>query len=318
MKIFACSNCRNTVFFENVQCLHCQSALGYHPDLGMVAMPRTGLYPCLNHTYYNVCNWLTTRPDELCRACRLNRTVPADTARWWRLEVAKKRLVYSLLQLGLPLEGLQFDFLLPVGHPVLTGYANGLITINATEADDPTREQMRVDMNEPYRTLVGHLRHESGHHYWRLVEDLDGFRRLFGDERADYQASLDRHYAQGPPPDWQERGHISAYASMHPSEDWAETWAHYLHMRDTLETAREFGMGRPGLDSFPELTQDWSRLTFALNCINRSMGISDLYPFVLSPKVLEKLTWIHHFLGALGSRRPQPGLPGGPLAGQVS
>ncbi|MFN8611227.1 MAG: putative zinc-binding metallopeptidase [Vulcanimicrobiota bacterium] len=297
MKIFACTRCRNTVFFENVQCLHCQSALGYHPDRGMLALPQADLHPCRNQTEFNVCNWLTRQPGQLCRACRLNRTVPDDTSRWYRLEAAKKRLIYSLLQLGLSLEGLKFDFLLPAEQPVLTGYANGLITINANEADDPAREQMRVDMNEPYRTLVGHFRHESGHHYWHvLVRDLARFRQLFGDEREDYQAALQRHYDRGAPDDWLERGHISAYASMHPSEDWAETWAHYLHMRDTLETAREFGLGRPGLDSFEELAQDWGRLTFALNSINRSMGISDLYPFVLSPKVLEKLAWIHHLV----------------------
>lgn len=299
MKIFACSRCRATVFFENVTCLNCGSALGYHPDLGMVALPQAGLYSCRNRGDFNVCNWLTRQPGDLCRGCRVNRTVPDDATRWWRLEVAKKRLVYGLLQLGLPLEDLHFDFLMPSeDRPVLTGYANGVITVNATEADDPTREQVRVDMNEPYRTLVGHLRHESGHHYWHLlVDDKEDFRRLFGDEREDYQAALDRHYADGPPADWLARGHISSYASMHASEDWAETWAHYLHMRDTLETAREFGMGRPGMNSFEDLSQDWTRLTFALNSINRSMGISDLYPFVVSPKVTEKLAWIHALLG---------------------
>ena len=302
MRIFACSNCRHTVFFENVQCLNCQKELGFAPDQGMLALPQEGLHKCRNYSEHNVCNWLTSQPGEYCRACRLNRTIPdldqpANLHRWWRLEVAKKRLVYSLVELQLPLDDLQFDFLVPGPQPVLTGYSNGLITINAVEADDSTREKMRVDMNELYRTLLGHFRHESAHHYWTvLVQDLPAFRQVFGDERQSYQECMDRHYQNGPPPDWQEQGFISAYASMHPWEDWAECWAHYLHMHDTLQTALEFGLGRPERATFDDMVQDWSRLTFALNSINRSMGISDLYPFVLSKSVLEKLRWIHRLL----------------------
>ncbi|MBX3171010.1 MAG: putative zinc-binding metallopeptidase [Candidatus Eremiobacteraeota bacterium] len=302
MKIFACSHCRHTVFFENVQCLNCQKELGYFPERGMLALPQEGLSKCRNYTEHNVCNWLTRQVGDYCRACRLNRTIPdlslaGNLQRWWRLEMAKKRLVFSLIELQLPLDDLQFDFLVPGAQPVLTGYSNGLITINAGEADDPTREKMRVDMNEPYRTLLGHFRHESAHHYWTvLVKDLPAFRQVFGDERQDYQQCLDRHYREGPLPDWREQGFISAYASMHPWEDWAESWAHYLHMRDTLQTSSEFGLGRLDTQTFDDMIQDWSRLTFALNSINRSMGISDLYPFVLGKPVLEKLRWIHHLL----------------------
>ncbi len=302
MKIFACSHCGHTVFFENVHCLNCQNALGYTPEDGMLALPQEGMHKCRNYTEHNVCNWLTDRKDGYCRACRLNRTIPdlsvaGNLQRWWRLEMAKKRLIFSLIELGLPLDELQFDFLLPGHQPVLTGYSNGLITINATEADDPTREKMRLDMNEPYRTLLGHLRHESAHHYWSvLVHDPPSFRQIFGDERQDYQKCMDRHYREGAPPDWQERGFISAYASMHPWEDWAESWAHYLHMRDTLQTSSEFGLGRLYTQTFDDMVQDWTRLTFALNSINRSMGISDLYPFVLGKPVLEKLRWIHRLL----------------------
>lgn len=302
MKIFACSHCCHTVFFENVQCLNCQKELGYFLDGGMLALPQEGLHKCRNYSEHNVCNWLTRRENDYCRACRLNRTIPdlslaGNLQRWWRLEVAKKRLLFSLIELGLPLDDLQFDFLVPGPQPVLTGYSNGLITINACEADDSTREKMRVDMNEPYRTLLGHFRHESAHHYWTvLVKDLPAFRQIFGDERQDYQQCMNRHYRQGAPPDWLERGFISAYASMHPWEDWAESWAHYLHMHDTLQTSLEFGFGRVGAESFEEMVQDWSRLTFALNSINRSMGISDLYPFVLGGPVLAKLRWIHQLL----------------------
>jgi len=309
MKIFSCTECRQTVFFENVRCLNCQRELGFWPEAGLLALPQDGLQKCRNYTEYNVCNWLTRSECGYCRACRLNRTIPdlsqaGNLNRWWRMEVAKKRLVYTLLELDLPLDDLRFDFLVPGPQPVLTGYSDGLITINAQEADDATREKMRVDMNEPYRTLLGHFRHESAHHYWTvLVRDLPAFRQVFGDERQDYQQSMDRHYRQGPPPDWQERGYISAYASMHPWEDWAESWAHYLHMVDTLQTSSEFGLGRPGLNSFAEMLHDWTRLTFALNSINRSMGISDLYPFVLGPLVIEKLGWIHELLARRATAR---------------
>jgi hypothetical protein len=265
-------------------------------------------------------------------ACRLNHMIPnleaSETKQsWHRLEIAKRRLLYSLFQLGLPIEGkserpdgLQFDFLLDPGMPgqsrVLTGHADGVVTINVAEADDPFREKMRVQMGEAYRTVLGHFRHEIGHYYWdRLIgagDDarLSRFRALFGDERADYATAQQRHYAQGAPADWESR-FVSAYASMHPWEDWAETWAHYLHMVDTLETARAYGLSlqpgkgamrspEPGLASrrlnllfFQDLIDGWIPLTMALNSLNRSMGMNDCYPFVLSETALDKLRFVH-------------------------
>jgi hypothetical protein len=314
MKNFFCPVCTQVLSFENTLCLRCNNHLGYDPNSEqMLVLPAAaGLKQCRNYTEEDVCNWLVSDDQELCVACRLNRTIPdlsieGNRQRWYRLEVAKRRLLYTLLAIGLTLDGLQFDLLVPVDGPVLTGHANGLITINAAEADDATREKMRVDMNEPYRTLVGHFRHESAHFYWdKLIRDsqwLEPFRREFGDDRADYQAALDKRYQEGPPPDWQDRGFISAYASVHPWEDWAETWAHYLHMLDTLETAHAFGLAlgnglevRLELSSPEQMFEDWARLTFALNSINRSMGISDLYPFVLSAGVQRKLAFIHRLL----------------------
>ena len=204
----------------------------------------------------------------------------------------------------------------------MTGHDNGLITINLAEADDSERERMRRQMGEPYRTLLGHFRHEIAHYYWdRLVRDAPGieaFRQLFGDEREDYGAALQRHYANGPPPDWQER-FVTTYASTHPWEDWAETWAHYFHMVDTLETASAFGMRvRPrvtkGADlstaidfdphsaALDRIVDSWLPLTFAVNSINRSMGIADLYPFVLAPPVIVKLSFIHERIHAAAGR----------------
>ncbi|MEJ0000082.1 MAG: putative zinc-binding metallopeptidase [Verrucomicrobiota bacterium] len=187
----------------------------------------------------------------------------------------------------------------------MTEHDHGLITLSLAEADDAQREKLRTSLKEPYRTLLGHFRHESGHYYWdRLVltnEALLGrFRELFGDERQDYDAALKAYYASGPPPNWGER-FISLYATMHPWEDWAESWAHYLHVQDTLEVASDFGLvgRRVRLDPvaatagekgtlkpkpFDEVMDAWTELTVALNCLNRSMGLRDLYPFVLSSR----------------------------------
>jgi hypothetical protein len=242
----------------------------------------------------------------LCLSCQLTRTIPdqpENLLRWQRLEAAKRRLVYTLLALDLPRDGLTFDFLVPqADQPVLTGHARGVITINATEADDEARELARVNLNEPYRTLLGHFRHESGHYYFDqlVAPDPHEFRHLFGDERQDYAEALQRHHENGPPPDWLEQGFISAYASSHPWEDWAETWAHYLHMVDTLETADAFGLKVQRLQAeagqqtaFHRLLEGWVPLTLALNSLNRSMGLQDLYPFVLSQAAIDKLRFVH-------------------------
>ncbi len=189
---------------------------------------------------------------------------------------------------------------------MFTGHANGVITLDLAEGDDVHREQLRVAMEEPYRTLLGHFRHEIGHYYfYRLVsgspEYLQQFNELFGDPDLDYQAALDRHYSEGAPAGW-EATYVSSYATMHPAEDWAETFAHYLHIRDTLDTAAAFGfapagatfdrraLGPSGFDTIIDL---WLPLAWSLNMVNRSMGHPDLYPFVLPAAVLEKMRFVH-------------------------
>jgi hypothetical protein len=298
-----------------------------------LAEPEASYRYCAN-VRHGVCNWLipSDSPDEFCLACRHNRTIPnlstpENLANWQKIEIAKHRLFYTLLKLRLPLstrtedpDGLAFDFLespeegtSSAAAPVLTGHANGLITINLAEADDAKRERQRSEMREPYRTLLGHFRHEIAHYYWdRLVAlspKIEKFREVFGDERQDYGESLQRHYAEGPPGDWPER-FVSAYASVHPWEDFSETWAHYFHMVDTLETAGAFGlrvrprvsMGAelaavidfdPHTASIERIVDAWLPLTFAANSINRSMGLTDLYPFVLRPPVIVKLAFVH-------------------------
>ncbi len=343
MKTFRCQ-CGNLIFFENSVCQHCNVTLGYIPEQGVLTPIAAGenntwsdsagqtYKQCRNYGEEAVCNWMLPKddPHDYCPACRLNRTIP-DLSRpnnrfyWYRLEQGKRRLIYSLFALNLPvvgreqdpISGLAFDFLedAPVFREsgnVITGHAQGLITINIAEANDAMREQMRLDMDEPYRTLLGHFRHESGHYYWeRLIQKtkwLQSFRNMFGDEQQDYDCSLNQYYANGGTDDWQD-GYISAYAVCHPWEDWAETWAHYLHMVDTLETAHDFGLvGKLTINeqgsqacydpygsevAFEQLIDDWQRLTVAMNSISRSMGLRDFYPFVVRPKTQAKLGFVH-------------------------
>lgn len=292
---------------------------------------------CLNLSTPASCNWLMAveDPHDMCRACRLNRTIPdlTDPALpdngylWGQVELAKRRLVSSLILLKLPVascmsedpeHGLMFDFLRsPLNGPyILTGHNTGLITLNIDEADDAKREAVRKALREPYRTLLGHLRHEVGHYYWgRLIAGTrwhEGFSRLFGDESVNYPASLQRNYDEGPPPDWPMH-FVSAYASAHPWEDWAECWAHYLHMRDAIDTALSFGLSvdrfdleftpftldalyqpeHPEAGQFLAFLNHWTRLTTMLNEMSRSMGQPDFYPFALPLNVVGKLHFIH-------------------------
>jgi hypothetical protein len=347
MKLFECQSCRQPLYFENIRCESCGRRLGYLPSRETVtalqakegawqalAEPK-GKYRYCANAEHNVCNWLLPfhHPEQFCAACRHNRTIPDlsqphNLTRWRKIETAKHRLFYTLLKLRLPLttrvedpEGLGFDFIADqnggFGHAhVMTGHDSGLITINLAEADDPERERQRFEMGEAYRTLLGHFRHEIAHYYWgRLVARssfLQEFRNIFGDERKNYATALQTHYADGPPQDWPEH-FVSAYASVHPWEDFAETWAHYFHMIDTLETAGGFGLSLwpkvakgeelaakidfdPHRAPLERIIEAWLPLTFAVNSINRSMGLPDLYPFVLAPPVIVKLAFMHRLI----------------------
>lgn len=344
---FTCTNCHHQVYFHNVRCERCGSALGFDPATltmtGLFAASADGTFKSLGsrkpqHFRYcanyqtGVCNWLVPahQPSELCGGCRLNRVIPnladpSNVAAWADLERAKKHLVYALLRLGMPLQSkgprpdLMFDFV----ANATTGHVNGVITIDIAEADAVERERQRASLAEPYRSLLGHLRHESGHYYWMLlIEDgpLHGrFRELFGDERIDYPAALARHHTEGAPPDWMQR-HVSAYASAHPWEDWAETWAHFLHIVDVIDTAMALGVRHQTwrsigwLASFDayrspsmnDLMERWLPLALALNGLNRSMGHQDFYPFVLSPTAIEKLAFVHRVVRTGRSVAPLP------------
>jgi hypothetical protein len=348
MKLFTCAACQQVLFFENVNCTRCGHILAFLPDRGILSAMEgaagsselTALSPsakgaryrlCTNYTEHAACNWAIPAGDRdaFCRACAYNDIIPnlsdpqAKDA-WRRVERAKRRLFHTLIELGLPLErkatsprGLSFAFMADQGkRHVFTGHNDGVITLNIAEADDPFREKMRLQMHEAYRTLLGHFRHEIGHYYWmRLIDgsdQLEACRDRFGDERQDYAQAQQRHYDGGAPADWPQH-FVSAYASMHPFEDWAETWAHYLHIVDTLDTARSYGMAlhpqavggaaladvkarRLDPGDFKELMGAWVPLTLALNSLNRGMGLPDLYPFVLSADAIGKLHFVHDII----------------------
>jgi hypothetical protein len=340
MKIFQCGNCQHPLFFENYACENCGFLSGYRDsDRQMLTFngksdrlisqaDQLEYKFCKNHQH-DVCNWLIPidSASKFCTACQLNRTIPnlsdqQNFPKWKNLEVAKHRLIYQLQKIGLPLpsklknaHGLCFDFVSGQSNSkLMTGHANGVITILLREADSVIREQMRQKFKEPYRTLIGHLRHEVGHYFWdRLVYPdgtiLEEFRVIFGDERVSYRESLDKYYKNGAPDNWQN-SFISRYATAHAWEDWAETWAHYLHIMDMVETAHFFGVkvdpsttlrgmeANAGFDPYVEpdfrtIVQTCIPLSFAVNSINRAMGVPDVYPFVISSGVVEKMKFIH-------------------------
>jgi hypothetical protein len=322
---FACPQCSSLVYFENSVCLHCSTEISFSRSARALVRTSEGA-PCAN-LVTATCNWLADH-GELCDSCALTRTRPADDdaegmAAFALTEQAKRRLVFQLDDLGLPLAdrvadpvgGLAFDLLSSAHEQVVTGHASGIVTLDLAEGDAGHREQMRVQLAEPYRTLLGHLRHETGHWYWEVLVGRGGplaeFRELFGDETYSYDEALEKHYSSTPT-GWED-SYVSAYATMHPWEDWAETFAHYLHIRDTSQTAAAFGIRLDGplvaepaesAKDFDAIIDTWLPLTTALNMVNRSMGYEDLYPFVLAPRVLDKLRFVHDLVLARPAYTP--------------
>lgn len=285
---------------------------------------KSQLAKCSNYAIENVCNWcvdLDSESDQqLCRSCRMTRVIPdlsvdGNRERWAKLEAAKRRLLYTLDLLELTCDDrdgqqpLVFEFKgdpidQAVSHPVagggrvFTGHEHGVITINIQEADSVQREQTRVQMGEDLRTLIGHFRHEVGHYYWeRLVQGKNEseFVALFGDHNnPTYAEAKDAYYANGPDGDWPEN-HVTAYASMHPWEDFAETFAAYQDIVSLLDTAGHVGLIKP-VDLTARtstLINRYQQLGQGINEINREMGLLDPAPFVLTGKINEKLDFIH-------------------------
>src|SRR5450432_1760126 len=330
MKLYTCSNCHSLIYFENNICLHCRYTLGFEAtSLSMLTLvtEKNNLFEnikdkeqkfhfCKN-AEYGTCNWIIPADQEsvFCQACDLNRIIPdlnnnENLKRWKNIEIAKHRLVYSLLRLRLPVKkkiadeeaGIAFDFMADTSpkEKIMTGHDNGIITLNIDEADEAERVKHKLDLGERYRTLLGHFRHEIGHYYWEVLiknsDLIEKYRALFGDEEKDYSDALEIYYKNGAPSNWSEH-FISPYATSHAWEDWAETWAHYLHLMDTLETASSFGIRIQqdpyDITDFNQIIKWWLPLTFAVNSLNRSMGYSDFYPFVISNPVVKKLQFIH-------------------------
>lgn len=363
MKIFKCQNCGNTLHFNNDTCLNCGLKVGYIPELfTMSALQPQGEhlsalvdpnrpYIFCHNASEAACNWLVAQEsgETFCLACRYNLTipdlsVPDNRERWQKIEQAKKHLFYSLTRFELPIpnraadpeNGLGFEFLADMvnadgtAEPVMTGHASGLISINVAEADDAEREQRRTAMGEPYRTLIGHFRHEIGHFYWDLLvrsgERMEAFTALFGDPDRDYAAALQQHYQSGALVGWRDN-YISAYASAHPWEDFAETWAHCFHMVDGLETAKVFGihpdfkvdmgLGKPADPDFDPyratnirpVIASWVPLTVAINSLNRSLGQPDFYPFVLTPMVITKIDFVLRLIVSAQAEQDDPFAP---------
>lgn len=340
MQRFFC-RCGQEVFFENSVCFSCGCVLGYvyrqNAIVSVIAQQGEWCDPdkqqryrfCLNRQKHDACNGLVDVNSNavFCLACQLNRTIPnlslpGNLERWRKIEQAKRRLIYGLLRLGLPLQypaagyehGLKFDFLEDQrSNPqvekafVATGHLNGVITLNVLEADDVARTRQRTLNRERYRTLLGHLRHECGHYYHALLNHNRGdFQRLFGDPSVPYDSALNHYYQHGPRHDWQQY-YISAYASAHPLEDWAECFAHYMHVTDTLETAmaRGFTDMTNSAEPMAERIAHWNKLVVVMNELNRSMGLADAYPFSVNETTLAKLTYIDEMIHAFGGDRQQ-------------
>lgn len=321
MHVFACPACSDPLFFENLRCL-CGAEVVYRFQQAVFA---TLTSPCTNRAAIG-CNWEATGGDTgLCPSCDMTTVIPdsfrdENLALWGAAESSKRWVLANLARWGWFTDadtGARPTFHMlseatPDGTIAVTmGHENGLVTINVVEADPVTRLSRGEDLGERLRTLTGHFRHEIAHFLFeRLTETpdfLDQFRETFGDERADYGDALTRHYEQGPPDRWQEH-YVSAYASCHPHEDWAESVAHLLHLTDIVDSFASAGLSsRSLLDGYaPYVDDDTERLVsmgveigVALNHVNRSMGLVDIYPFILTPEVRRKLALVHRWLRVL-------------------
>ena len=327
MRVFSCPACAGALFFDNLTC-GCGARVAFDPEAARFALLDR---PCTNRDAIG-CNWTMAARDGLCRACAMTEVIPQtgtddNAALWARAEAAKRWVLAGLARWGWlldadPVPRPRFHLLSETVRsgeaPVVMGHAAGLVTINVTEAGAAEIARRREDLGEPFRTMIGHFRHELAHYLFeRLAEDpgaLAAIRARFGDERADYGEALRRHYAVGPPEGWIE-AHVTPYAAAHPFEDWAETAAHLLHLTDLADSAEAAGLAmqgepRPGWDAYAEadgarLVQLAAGLGMAFNHASRSVGLDDPYPFVLNQSVRDKLALVH----ALLSSGPSNGAP---------
>jgi hypothetical protein len=320
MRVFANPVGSGSLWFDNLSTAD-GTPVAYDPQ----ARAFLAMSPfCANRELIG-CNWIAPQQGAFCRSCAMTELAP-DTSianamsNWAQTEAAKR---WALDNLGRwhwfrpedPGTPPRFHILAEGPTPVQMGHIEGVVTISVAEADPVVRTTRREALDEPYRTMIGHMRHEISHMlWWRLslrADFLEAFRAMFGDERIDYAAEMQRHFNDGPPPDWRQR-YLTAYASSHPHEDWAETAAHLVHLTDIADSFVAAGLSSPelpgsGWDPYAETNAEklvWAAasLAVAVNHVNRSMGLSDLYPFVLSEAALRKLVFVHGWLrrGAQG------------------
>ncbi|SFC34661.1 zinc-binding metallopeptidase family protein [Tropicimonas isoalkanivorans] len=327
MRLYACPVCDARLYFHNSLCGACGANVSYNDSEDAFV---TGVGSCANVNEIG-CNWVgDAASDNLCHSCQMTDVIPdlavvPNRELWADGEAAKRWVLANLARWGwfgsedegsLPSFEFKSEQTSVGSEHVTMGHASGVITLNVAEADDAIRVRNREMLDEDYRTMLGHLRHELAHflHDRLSAEEPDfpqAFRELFGDERADYGEALERHYSDGPPQGW-EMSFITPYASAHPHEDWAETVAHLMHLTDIVDTAESVDLSwhttseRPGdayatTKSVP-LIRSAVDLGLALNQVNRAMGLSDLYPFVLNDAVRTKLAFAHHWLNRKARR----------------
>jgi hypothetical protein len=331
MHIFRCDRCGHVVDFTDHECGSCHAQLGYVSEqrsievlapssdaaIYEIAGVAGGFWRCLNAAWG--CNWMLPSRSETpwCRSCRLTRGRPDEerpdaVAAWMSAEAAKRRLVHQLDTLGLPIEGrssespdgLAFDLVHLPGEGGITGHFEGVVTLDLAETDDQHRDELRLRLSEPFRTVIGHLRHEIGHHYWSVLvrdrEHVTVFRRLFGDERVDYREAVEAYYTDGRPT-WDPTVHVTAYAASHPLEDWAETFAHYLHIVDALDTAIANGLAPSSVpvdSTFAHILDAWRPVNTAITAVAAAIGMPAIYPFDPTGAVVDKLTFVHDRVAA--------------------
>lgn len=315
MQSFTCPASGNRVFFDNLSC-GCGAQLYYDPEARTMLNEAV---PCINRDSIG-CNWMAEPGQRWCRSCLMTDVVPdlsvGDNRQLLaRAERAKRWVLANLSNWGWftqadpgprPRFRMMSERIGDSEEPVMMGHANGIITINVTEADELIRLQRQHQLREQYRSMVGHLRHEIAHFLFTRLsaqpDFLPAFREIFGDERADYGAALQAHYAN---PQLPKGDYITDYATAHPHEDWAETTAHLLHMVDFTDSFVNAGLSMSGLPPDYAPYQDGNAehlltittdVAIAINDINRALDNSDLYPFVLTPRIREKLTFVHDWI----------------------
>lgn len=326
MRIFKCPNCSVSVVFQNLFCIGCGTNLYWDPAAQAFI---ANVMPCSNRDAI-ACNWPATGNDGgFCFACEMTDVIP-DTFHednlmlWAEAESSKRRALATLGRWGwftpndpgpLPAFHMLSEEDRYGERNVVMAHNRGLITINVTEANLVERVERGLALGEKLRTMVGHFRHEMAHFLFERLRPvpgfLSGFRDLMGDENADYGAALKAYYRDGPPADWNLR-FITEYASAHPHEDWAESVTHLLHLTDITDSAVAVGWRSPMLsdltyDAYADadterLLEYGTYFSMATNHINRAVGVHDLYPFVLTPGIKDKLAFVHGWIRAV----PQP------------